>query len=237
MIPALEAAGASIVELGIPFSDPIADGPVIAASMHEALEAGVTPAGIFDMVRRLRAGTRLGLVAMVSASIVERTGPPRFLSQAAEAGFDGIIVPDVDLAAAAALREHADREGLDLTLLVAPTTPPPRIPRIVALCSGFVYLLARVGITGEQEAIPQIADRVGAVRRETRLPVAVGFGISSPEQVAAVTAAADAAVVGSALVRRLGEAPDPVVATAQCAAALAAALARRPQLRPEAPAV
>jgi tryptophan synthase alpha chain len=221
-----------VVEIGIPFSDPIADGPVIAASMHEALEAGVTPPDVFQTVRRLRPGSGLGLVAMVSASIVHRMGPGRFMDDAAEAGFDGLIVPDLTGDGGGDGREEeygrlaADR-GLSFSMLVAPTTSPQRLERIVSRCRGFVYVLARVGITGERQAPPDVAGLVGAVRRLTDLPVAVGFGISRPEHVAAVTAVADAAVVGSAIVRRMGGAADPAGAAAEYAGTLVAALAQR----------
>jgi tryptophan synthase alpha chain len=233
VLPALEEVlgpDGGIVEIGIPFSDPIADGPVIAASMHDALEAGVTPPDVFETVRRLRPQSGLGLVAMVSTSIVHRMGADRFMDDAAGAGFDGLIVPDLtgdgegdgrgeDFGRMAAGR------GLCFSMLVAPTTPPQRLERIVSRCRGFVYVLARVGITGERQAPPDVAGLVEAVRGLTDLPVAVGFGISRPEHVAAVTAVADAAVVGSAIVRRMGGAGDPARAAAEYAATLTAALA------------
>lgn len=224
VLPVLEASGASVVELGIPFSDPIADGPIIAASMHEALERGATPHAIFDTVRAIRDTTRLALVAMVSHSIVGRSGPEAFVGAAADAGIDGLIVPDIDLGTAEAVRNLADRAGLTFTLLVAPTTCPERIVQITALCTGFVYVLARVGITGERADAPQVADRVAMVRAATDLPIACGFGISTAEHVAAVVAHADAAIVGSALVRRMGEAADPVAAAGDLVSALARGL-------------
>jgi tryptophan synthase alpha chain len=231
VLPALEdvlGPDGGIVEIGIPFSDPIADGPVIAASMHEALEAGVTPPDVFETVGRLRPVSGLGLVAMVSASIVHRMGPQRFMADAADAGFDGVIVPDLGGDGGdEVLGEVAASRGLGFSLLVAPTTPPHRLERIVSRCRGFVYVLARVGITGEQQSPPNIADRVEAVRALTDLPVAVGFGISRPQHVAAVTAVADAAVVGSAVVRRMSGPGDPARAAAEYAGTLVAALAPR----------
>lgn len=205
VIPALETAGASIVELGIPFSDPIADGPVIASSMHAALAKGVTPRRVFDLVREVRPRTNLGLVAMVSDSIITRLGPEQFVRDAAEAGFDGLIVPDIDLDAARPLAGLARMHDLTFTLLVAPTSSSHRIKQITDLCSGFIYVLARVGITGESEALDESAlrERIAQIRTQSQLPVAVGFGISRPEHVAAVTRCADAAIVGSALVRRM----------------------------------
>jgi tryptophan synthase alpha chain len=217
-----EAIGPTVVELGIPFSDPIADGPVIAASMHEALQAGITPRDVFDTVRHLRADTGHALVAMVSASIVERMGPRRFVADAAEAGFDGLIVPDLDVGEGAGpLDELAAGHGLALTLMVAPSTPAARVEAIARRCTGFVYVLARVGLTGEQAGLPEVSDRVEAIRGVTERPIAVGFGISRPEQVAAATERADAAIVGSAIVRRMGSATDPAAAAAAFAAELA----------------
>jgi tryptophan synthase alpha chain len=226
-LPVIEAAGASIVEIGFPFSDPIADGPTIAASMHDALERGVTPTDVFAMVRRVRAKTQLGLVGMVSESIVDRIGQEAFVAEAADAGLDGLIVPDADVDSAGRLHDLADDHGLSFTLLVAPSTTPERRRTIVDRCSGFVYLLARAGVTGEQEAAPEVAPGVAALRELTDLPIAVGFGVSKPEHVRAVTEAADAAIVGSALVRRMGEADDPADAAGRFVKSLAGGLAQR----------
>jgi tryptophan synthase alpha chain len=212
LIPALQDGGASIVELGIPFSDPIADGPVIAQSMHEALEGGTTPAAVFQLVRELRDGVDMGLIAMVSHSIVQRHGTVRFVEDAAAAGFDGLIVPDIDADRAGDVHDAAAACDMSLSMLVAPTTRSPRLEQLVGLCRGFVYVLARTGITGEQDSAPDVAERVAAIRRISDLPIAVGFGISRPEHVAAVTAHADAAIVGSAIVRRMQDSNDPVAA-------------------------
>ena len=227
-----QTLGPTVVELGIPFSDPIADGPVTAASMHEALQGGVTPQRIFDMVRTVRPDTGHALMAMVSASIVQRMGPEEFMRRAAESGFDGVIVPDLDVAAGETgedrtFADHAARHGLSFTLLIAPTTPPDRVGQIVSRCTGFVYVVARVGITGERVALPDVSPRVEALRRVTDLPIAVGFGISQPQQVAQATAVADAAIVGSAIVRRMGRADDPAAAAAELAGELAAGLSGR----------
>ncbi|MFO0963136.1 MAG: tryptophan synthase subunit alpha [Phycisphaerales bacterium] len=214
LLPRLARAGGSIIEVGIPFSDPIADGPVTAESMHEALVAGCTPAKVFESVRRVRAQVPAALVAMVSDSIVDRMGTEAFTRAAAEAGFDGLIVPDIDLADAPRLRAACDAAGLACTLLVAPTSGPERVQRIVAECTGFVYALARVGITGERSGTPDVAPIVQRIRAATTLPVAVGFGLSSAEQVRAVLQHADGAIVGSAIVRTMRDAiaagADPV---------------------------
>ena len=223
-IPALESAGAGIVELGIPFSDPIADGPVIASSMSAALERGVRPTDVLDVVRRVRPDTGLGILVMTSASIVMRIGPEAFIDEAAEAGVDGFIIPDLDTGAAGPLRALAVERGLSFSLLVSPTTPEPRIKEITRQCAGFVYVLARIGLTGEQASAPRIESTAARIRRHTSLPLAVGFGITTADHVAAVAEAADAAIVGSALVRRMGDAGDPVAAAREYVKELARGL-------------
>lgn len=205
ILPALERAGASICELGIPFSDPVADGPIIQTSMTEALAGGVHPAAIFDMVAALRARLSMGLVAMVSYSIMFRIGVERFVQRAAQAGIDGFIFPDLPLEEAAAVAGPVRDAGLVSSLLISPTTPEDRARRIAQASTGFVYVLARTGITGERADLPEgLDDRLTKLRAATDLPIAVGFGISTPAQVRNVTRIADAAIVGSALVRRIG---------------------------------
>ena len=222
-IEAIAHSGASIIEVGIPFSDPIADGPVIAASMHDALQNGADPHSVFNAVRAARAKTSVGLVAMVSVSIVTRIGAKNFISQAAESGFDGLIVPDMDLSQARELSNLCESCDIALALLVAPTTSPARMAQITESCRGFIYLLARAGLTGEQESSPEISGSVNAIRSVSKLPIAAGFGISTPEHVAAVTKYADAAIVGSALVRRMGKG-EPVSAAADFTRLLATGL-------------
>lgn len=244
VLPALERAGASIVEIGFPFSDPIADGPVIAAAMHEALLAGVTPRSVLDTVSASRrAGLKIGVVAMISVSIVERMGPRRLVQGAAAAGFDGFIFPDVPLEESEPLLGPVRDAGLTASLLVAPTTPPERMARIVRACSGFVYLLARVGITGAQQTggaaeaddPAALRQRVALLRTMTDLPIACGFGIATPDDVRATVrsadrggAGADAAIVGSALVKRMSRAAaagnDPVEDAESFVRSLAAGL-------------
>ena len=208
-IPALAAAGASILEIGFPFSDPIADGPVISASMTDALASGATIGGLFDAVRLARRVCDVGLVAMASVSIITKIGPDVFAARAVDAGFDGLIVPDLDLAVAPEWAEVCADRGIALALLVAPTSSLVRIATITQLSRGFVYLLARTGVTGERDSNPDIAKSVATIRAATALPIAAGFGVSTPEHVAAVTAHADAAIVGSAIVRRMAG-DDPV---------------------------
>jgi len=214
MLPAIENAGGSICEIGFPFSDPIADGPVISASMTDALRTGTTPGKALETIRGVRDQTRLGLVAMVSYSIVYRIGLDTFINRAKHAGIDGFIFPDLPMEEAEATTAAVRDAGLTGSLLVAPTTPPDRAQRIAGLCSGFVYVVARTGITGEREDAPEgLAERVGQLRQVTDLPIAVGFGIGKPEHVAAVVEHADAAIVGSALVRRITEHRDEPPAT------------------------
>ncbi len=222
-IEAIANAGAAIIEVGIPFSDPIADGPIIAASMHDALQSGADPHSVFRAVRAARAKTSVGLIAMVSVSIVTRIGEELFVSQAADAGFDGLIVPDLDLARARELSLLCERRSMALALLVAPTTSVDRMAQITDACRGFIYLLARAGVTGERDSSPEISGSVKSIRAFSKLPIAAGFGISTPEHVAAVTKYADAAIVGSALVRRMGES-DPVNAAAEFTRRLATGL-------------
>jgi tryptophan synthase alpha chain len=207
-LQSMQRAGAAIVEVGIPFSDPIADGPVIAEAMHRALQRGVTPERVMDVVRQARAGLDMGLVAMVSVSIVDRCGGPGFVKALAEAGFDGLIVPDADLEAVEPLFREAERHDMAFAMLVAPTTTDDRLKRLLARCRGFVYLLARAGITGERQEAPEVAEVVDRVRRRTELPLAVGFGISTAAHVKAVCRHADAAIVGSSLVRRVAAGED-----------------------------
>jgi len=213
LIRAADVAGAAVCELGFPFSDPIADGPAIQASMQRALDGGVDVAAIFDTVRGLRSDVKLGLVAMVSYSIVHRWGLERFVAEAADAGFDGFIFPDLSLEAAGPARAAADAAGLTLSLLVAPTTPLDRARQIAAACSGFVYVVARAGITGARAALPpELTDRLRVLREVTDVPLAVGFGVSKPEHVRDVTAVADAAIVASALIDRMQTAERPLQA-------------------------
>jgi tryptophan synthase alpha chain len=206
LLPALEQAGASVVELGIPFSDPIADGPVIEGSMTRALNNGVTLAEVLAMVRSVRPHVSLGLVAMVSYSIVYRYGLERFLADAAAAGIDGFIFPDLPVDEAGPAQAAVQQKGLTMSLLVAPTTPIDRAKQIAAASSGFVYVVSRAGTTGEQGQLPEaLSQRLSELRKVTDLPLAVGFGIGRPEHVRQVVAEADAAIVGSALMRQVNE--------------------------------
>jgi tryptophan synthase alpha chain len=204
VLAGIDAAGADLVEIGFPFSDPIADGPVIAESMHRALVAGTTPAKVFELVARLK--LRAPILAMVSVSIVERIGAERFIEQAVASGFAGFIVPDADPADARRLSELAAARGAGYCALVSPTTPVDRLSTLARVSTGFVYLLARAGVTGERHDAPEIDARVRAIRAVSDAPIAAGFGISTRAHVEAVARQADGAIVGSAIIRRMSEA-------------------------------
>ena len=186
---------------------------------------------MLEQVAAVRGSTEAGLVAMVSASIVMGYGGSgKFTQRLADAGIDGLIVPDAPLEESGHLADVAGEAGLSLTLLVSPTTPPQRAEQIAAMCTGFVYLLARSGVTGERTDAPDIAGAVAELRNMTDRPIACGFGISTAEQVRAVVEHADGAIVGSALVRRIGDAVkeggDPVETTRAFVGELASGLSQ-----------
>jgi tryptophan synthase alpha chain len=230
--------GAHLVEVGIPYSDPIADGPVIAASYHRALERGVKVGHIFQTLRTLRAEgsgriSETPLVAMISYAIIHRLGTDRFLNDAATAGLDGLIVPDLPVEESAGLMEKATARGLKLIQLITPTTPRERAVQIARSTTGFVYYVSVAGITGERQTLPtELVETVGWLRTQTDLPICIGFGISGPDQVRQLAPVADGLIVGSAIVRRLAEAinrprADVVREIAQFVGALAQVLAER----------
>jgi tryptophan synthase alpha chain len=203
-------AGADVLELGIPFSDPLADGPVIHAAATAALGAGATPHGVLRVCEGL--AERLPVVLMVYANVVLSAGPEAFALRAASAGAAGLIVPDLPHDEAGEVRAACDSEGLALVPLVAPTTTPERVTEIGAGARGFVYTVSLTGVTGERgDLSPGLEDTVARVRSATDLPVAVGFGISTPAQARAVAGVADGVVVGSRLVRAVGEAGPEAV--------------------------
>jgi tryptophan synthase alpha chain len=197
-------AGADLLELGIPFSDPLADGPVIHAAGTDALAAGATPHGVLRACEQLAA--RVPVVLMVYANIVLTAGAEAFALRAAAAGASGLIVPDLPHDEADELRAACDAEGLALVPLVAPTTTPERIAAIGADARGFVYTVSLTGTTGERAELPEgLEETVSRVRAATDVPVAVGFGISTPEQARAVAEVADGVIVGSRVVRAARE--------------------------------
>jgi len=206
VIEALHGAGASLCELGVPYSDPIADGPVIQASYTRALGHGLTLAGVFDIAKRASAACELPILAMASYSLVFRRGIDRFVADAVEAGLAGFVVPDLPLEESDDLDTACRTAGLALVRLVTPTTPPDRAEAIAKKSTGFLYCVSVAGVTGARTELPPgLVDRVKWLKTKTDVPILVGFGISDPEQVRAVAAVADGVIVGSALVRRIAE--------------------------------
>lgn len=195
-----------LVELGFPYSDPIADGATIQTSYTRALAGGVRIEGIFGAVKELRRSVEIPLVAMVSYSLVFRGGTKAFLQRAKNAGLDGAIIPDLPVEESDEVHRMGRELDFRVIQLVAPTTPPERARRILAASSGFVYCVSLTGITGERASLPaDLAGRIDWLRAQTQLPIAVGFGISEPDHVRQLAGKADAVIVGSAIVRHLGE--------------------------------
>lgn len=212
LVLALERAGVDVIELGVPFSDPLADGATIQAAAGRALAAGATLPKVLDLVRAIRAHSEIPLVLFTYLNPVYTYGFREFHADAANAGADGVLILDLPPDEAAENAELSAGSGLRAIRLIAPTTPPARMAHLAASAEGFVYYVSREGVTGEQATLADsIAAQVAEIRRHTALPVAVGFGISTPAQAAEVAKNADAVVVGSAIVRRIAEhgaAPD-----------------------------
>ncbi|MBP7572085.1 MAG: tryptophan synthase subunit alpha, partial [Acidobacteria bacterium] len=213
---ALDAAGASVLEIGVPFSDPLADGPVIQRASNRALRGGTTLLRAIGLAARVRRQARAPIVLFTYLNPVLRLGVERFAGEAAQAGVDGVLVVDLPLEEAGPVRDAAAGSGLDTILLVAPTSGPERIRRAAALGGGFLYAVSRLGVTGAQERLPDGARAlVTRIRAETSLPIALGFGISQPEHVREAARWSDAAVVGSAIVQTVEEhGSDPRLAEA-----------------------
>jgi tryptophan synthase alpha chain len=207
VIRAVVARGSHLCELGIPYSDPIADGPVIQASYTRALDKGVKLAGIMGMLGRVTREVSAPIVTMVSYAIVYRHGLEQYVTDAKAAGVAGAIVPDLPVEEAGPLAKLCRRLDFSLIQLVTPTTPRERALRIVEQTTGFVYYVSVTGITGERtELPPEIVDNVAWLRNRTKLPICIGFGISRPEHVRMLAPVADGLIVGSAIVRRISEA-------------------------------
>ena len=201
--------GASLIEIGFPYSDPIADGAVVQASYTRALDKGLKIDQIFTALRGVAQqapfkGGEVPLAAMVSYSLVHHRGPEKFITQALEAGLCGAIVPDLPIEEAQDLTKLATARNFKLIQLVTPTTPRDRATRIAQASTGFLYCVSVVGITGERRQLPpELLDHLRWLRTQTELPLCVGFGVSTPEHVRMLKAAADGVIVGSALVRKL----------------------------------
>ena len=206
---ALERAGADLLELGVPFTDPIADGPTNQRAAERALAQGTTLSTVLEVVRELRFSSALPIVLFSYFNPVHAYGLARFAVDAAAAGVDGVLFTDVPVDEASAAHDALRRVGLELVLLVAPTSTRERVKAVKKLAGSFVYFVARAGVTGARPTLDEgLEDQVRMVRKLTKSRVAVGFGISTPEQVGRIAQFADGVVVGSALVERIGELGD-----------------------------
>jgi tryptophan synthase alpha chain len=204
---ALDAAGADVVELGVPFSDPVADGPAIQRSSERALRAGTSLSGVLDLVESIRRKSDVALVLFSYYNPVLQMGIERFARRAADAGADGVLITDLTPEEAVDYRRIVHAHGLDTIFLAAPTSTDERLARIAEVSSGFLYVISRTGVTGARECLPEdLPALIRRVRRASHLPIAVGFGISLPGQVSILGGLADAAVVGSALVQEIEQA-------------------------------
>jgi tryptophan synthase alpha chain len=204
LVAALERGGADLIELGVPFSDPIADGPVIQQAGDRALRAGMTLGKVLDTAREIRRGSEIPLLLFTYLNPVLRYGFERLAKDAREAGIDGCLLTDVSVEEAAEYVKVMRAAGLDTVFLAAPTSTDERLRLVAKYSSGFVYLVSRTGITGERHDIAESAlPLVERMREQTDLPLAMGFGVSKPEQVAALAGHVEAVVVGSAIVRQI----------------------------------
>jgi tryptophan synthase alpha chain len=211
MVLALEQSGVNIIELGVPYSDPVADGPVIQQASLRALQNGITIEAVFGLVASLREDTAIPLILMIYYNSILQYGVGKFLVKCSHIGVDGLIVPDLPLEESEGLRLEAEACGVDVIMLVAPTTPPERIARIAGVSRGFLYCVSVTGVTGTQDTLDSgLQAFLTTVRSQTDLPLAVGFGISTPEQAAEAAQMADGVIVGSAVIKvieqHLGEA-------------------------------
>lgn len=217
--------GCSMAEIGFPYSDPIADGPVIQASYTRALGNKLKLQEIFDHIQKDRAHWTMPLVAMVSYAIIHRQGPESFILAAKQAGFSGAIVPDLLVEESQAMSTLSRKHDFNLIQLVTPTTPPERALRIAEASSGFLYFVSVTGITGERTQLPDgLIDRVGWLKARTSLPICIGFGISKPEHVRLLAPVCDGLIVGSAIVRCLEGAADSQEQALQSAGQLVSSL-------------
>lgn len=209
LAPALAEAGADAIELGVPFSDPLADGPTIQKASERALRRNTSLLQILGLVGSLRARVSAPMLLMGYYNPILKFGEAAFLAAAAKAGVDGIIVPDLPPEEGEALFRDAEKAGIDPVLLLAPTSTEERVEKIAALSRGFLYYVSLTGVTGARTSLAEdIGENVARIRKRTKLPVAVGFGVSTPEQAAEVARFADGVVVGSAVVARIAEGTD-----------------------------
>lgn len=215
IVLAAAAAGADVIELGVPFSDPVADGPTIQRASDRALRGGATLAGVIELVAKIRVQSDVPLVLFTYFNPILQMGLEKFAKAAASAGADGVLVTDLTPEEAAEYRATLHAHGLDTIFLAAPTSTDARLAKIAAASSGFLYLISRAGVTGAREALlPELPALVRRTRKFTSLPIAVGFGISLPTHVTVLGGIADAAVVGSALMAEVEKATTADAAAA-----------------------
>jgi tryptophan synthase alpha chain len=201
---ALEKAGADVIELGIPFSDPMADGPVIQKAANLALQAGTTTLKVLDLVKNIRKTSQVPLVIMTYVNPILNMGVEKFVTSFAQAGLDGIIVPDLPLEESGLLSKICQEVGMDLIQLVAPTTTPDRMTAICKKVQGFVYCVSNTGVTGVRDIdYSTLSPMLNMVRAETKVPLAIGFGIGTPKGAQQAGKHADAVIVGSAIMELL----------------------------------
>ncbi|MGQ0810720.1 MAG: tryptophan synthase subunit alpha [Nitrospiraceae bacterium] len=202
----LERAGADVIELGVPFSDPIADGPVIQKAAERALRSGTSLRKILESVRLLRSKTQIPIVLMAYYNTIHAFGEAEFCRHAVGAGVDGLIVSDMPPDEATRLRQPSKQSGLSLIFLLAPTSTAERCAAVAKQSQGFVYYVSLTGVTGAQlNKVADIGRNVAKIRRMTKTPIAVGFGVSTPEDASRIARMADGVIVGSAIVRQIGE--------------------------------
>ena len=207
----IEKAGADIIELGVPFSDPLADGPVIQASAHRSLKNGTTLGKIIELVKDIRSQSQLPIVLMSSFNPVFVYGQAKFVEDAVNAGADGVILPDLPPEEAGKFLGFANAKSLDTIFLLAPTSTPDRIQMVGEASKGFIYYVSLTGTTGTKEALAKnLEEKVSAIKNEVKLPVLVGFGISGPEQAKEAGQCSDGVIIGSAIVKLIESYSDPV---------------------------
>lgn len=205
----LEKSGADIIELGVPFSDPLADGPTIQRAAERALKAGVTLRKIVPFVKKIRQFTSIPIILMTYYNPVFKYGDEDFIKDAVDAGVDGVIIPDLTVEEASNFIRPSRAYGLDTIFLVAPTSTEKRTKKIVSVCTGFVYYVSITGITGSKLLLDKhITDHIRKIKEIKDIPVAIGFGVSTPEEAKMVASISDGVIVGSAIVKRFFEHPS-----------------------------
>ena len=206
VVPLLASTGCDIIELGIPFSDPLADGATIQRASYEALKQGVTPTVCFGVAQELRRRVNIPFVFMTYYNPVLKFGVERFCSKCAEVGIDGLIIPDLPPEEGRELEKSTKRHGLNLVYLLSPASTEERIRLVVGRASGFIYLVSLTGVTGARDKLPEeLESFVASVRERTEKPLCVGFGVSTPEQAQRVAKVADGVIVGSRIIQLLDE--------------------------------